>query len=210
MKEEKHEKPDKPDKQDKTEPILEFVHSNAITILILLSFSILLSFPERHWVDAGFGLLCMYVWVYFVHRLLHAIPEDSVFQYLNTHVLFHHHKHVERTTDLSIETLNNLAMSFSVLYIQWLTGVWVVPTSVILLYAFVYTSTHIINYSMFGSQTHRNHHKDMTTNYGPDTLDHVFGSNYDSTFEDLTPISLNAIGSFVVVYGLKQYFQWKN
>ena len=101
-------------------------------------------------------------------------------------------------------------MSFSVLGVQWLTGIWIVPVSVILFYACVYTSAHIVNYSMIGSQTHRNHHKDLTTNYGPDTLDHFFGTNYDDTFEDLTPISLNAIGSFVVVYGLKQCLDWKH
>lgn len=101
-------------------------------------------------------------------------------------------------------------MSFTVLVLQWLTGIWVVPISVILLYAFTYTSTHIINYSIFGSDIHRKHHQNMNTNYGPDTLDHMFGTSNDGKFEDLTPISLNAIGSFVIVYLLKEHFHWKN
>lgn len=191
--------------------LLDFVDSTGITILVLFICSILLSSPERHWIHAGFGIGFMYFWVYFVHRGLHTIPKDSIFNKLNTHYVFHHQpiKLLNRNIELMIETFNDLSMSLSVLLIQWLTGIWIVPTSVILFYAFVYTSTHIINYSIIGSETHRNHHKDMGTNYGPDTLDHIFGSSYDDTFEDLMPISLNAIGAFIAVYGLKQYFDWK-
>jgi len=100
-------------------------------------------------------------------------------------------------------------MSFSLLFLQWLSGLWIVPISVIVFYAVTYTSVHIINYSIIGSETHRNHHKDTTTNYGPDTLDHIFGTSYDDTYEDLMPISLNAVGAFVFVSCLKHHFNWK-
>ena len=202
---------DTQEKPKKRPIILEFIDSTGVTILVLFIFSILLSFPERHWFHAGFGLGIMYFWVYIVHKSIHMVPTHGIFKYMNTHYLLHHQpqKLIDRRIELCIETITDLAMSFSLMFLQWLTGVWVVPISVIIFYAFTYTSVHIFNYSIIGSETHRNHHKDTNTNYGPDTLDHIFGTNYDDTFEDLMPISINAIGAFIAVYALKQHFNWK-
>ena len=194
------------------ESVIKFIQATTLTSFTLLLFCMILSFPERQWYEAFIGLLIMYVWVYFVHRSLHELPLDSFLQSLNTHYLFHHqpNKVLDRKIELAIEMVNDFFMSFSVLILQWITGIWIVPISVILFYAFTYTSTHIINYSIIGSEIHRNHHRNMHTNFGPDTLDHMFGTSYDGTFEDLNPIALNAIGAFVLVYILKEHIQWKN
>jgi hypothetical protein len=192
--------------------ILNVIDSTAITISVIFVCSVILASPERHWLHAGIGIGIMYFWVYFVHRAIHGLPKDGIFQYINTHYIFHHqhNKLLDRRVELVLETLTDLGMSISLFVIQWLTGIWLVPISVILFYALTYTSTHIINYSIVGSETHRNHHKDSDTNYGPDTLDHLFGTSYDDKYEDLTPIALNAIGAFIVVYALKQQFNWKH
>jgi sterol desaturase/sphingolipid hydroxylase (fatty acid hydroxylase superfamily) len=192
--------------------VKDILFSTSITISVIFICSVILSSPERNWLSAGFGIGFMYFWVYFVHRGIHALPKDGIFEYINTHYIFHHQplKLLDRRIELMLELITDLNMSLSVLLIQWLTGIWLVPTSIVLFYAFTYSSTHIINYSIVGSQTHRNHHGNMDTNYGPDTLDHLFSTSYDDTYEDLTPISLNAIGAFVAVYGLKQYIGWKD
>lgn len=192
--------------------ILDIIDSTGITITVLFICAVLLVSPERYWLSAGFGIGFMYFWVYFVHRGIHAIPKDSIINQFNTHYLFHHQpeKLLDRRIELMFETITDLGMSLSVWFIQWLTGVWLIPLSVILLYAITYSSTHIFNYSIVGSETHRNHHKDTDTNYGPDTLDHLFSTSYDGKFEDLTPIALNAVCAFIVVYGLKYYFGWKD
>lgn len=197
---------------EKRHILLDVLDSTGITISVIFLCSVILAAPERHWLSAGFGIGFMYFWVYLVHRGIHHLPKDGIFQYTNTHYLFHHQhdKLLDRRVELALETITDASMSLSVLLIQWLTGIWLVPISVILFYALTYTSTHIINYSIIGSETHRNHHKNTDTNYGPDTLDHLFGTSYDDKFEDLTPISLNAIGAFIIVFWLKQHFQWKN
>lgn len=198
--------------EKKRHVLLEIFDSTGITISVIFLCSVILASPERHWLSAGFGIGCMYFWVYLVHRGIHMLPKDGIYQYVNTHYIFHHQpqKLLDRRVELLLEMCTDLSMSFSVLAIQWLTGIWLVPISVILFYAFTYTSTHIINYSIIGSETHRNHHKNTDTNFGPDTLDHLFSTSYDDKYEDLTPISLNAIGAFVLTYALKQHFKWKN
>ena len=191
--------------------VLKFLDTTTVTLLTLFILCILSS-PERHWFHAGFGLVVMYFWVYLIHRGIHALPKTGIFEYINTHYLFHHQplKLIDRRVELMLETVTDMSMSLSLLALQWATGVWFVPTSVILFYAFTYTSTHIFNYSIIGSETHRNHHKNLDTNFGPDTLDHLFGSNYDDTMEDLMPIAINGVCSFAVVYALKQHFKWKD
>ena len=196
----------------KRDSVMKFVGTTSLTSLVLLVFSIVLSSPEKEWYQAVIGLMIMYVWVYFVHRSLHSLPMDNFLQNFNTHYIFHHgpEKILDRRIELAIEMVNDFFMSFSVLVVQWITGIWIVPISVILFYAFTYTSAHIINYSIIGSETHRKHHINMHTNFGPDTLDHIFGTSFDGKFEDLMPISVNAIGAFVAVYILKDHIQWKN
>jgi len=49
----------------------------------------------------------------------------------------------------------------------------------------------------------------MDTNFGPDTLDHLFGSNHDENKEDLMYLTPNAVISFFATMGLKQVFQWE-
>ena len=187
--------------------ILDVIRTNALTMCVLLAFSVLLSSPERSPFAAVLGLFVIYGWVYFVHRGLHMLPTSI----LNPHVYFHHQhdKTIDRRVELCIETANDLFMSFSLLLVQNLVGLHLVPTSVVVFYGLLYTSVHIVNYSIFGSETHRNHHRRMLTNYGPDTLDHLFGTSTDGIWEDLSPITMNAVVVAPLVLGLKEVFDWK-
>lgn len=181
-------------------------------MLVLLAFSVLIVGSDRSpWVTAA-GLLIVYGWVYFVHRGIHLLPTTGPLSFLNPHVLFHHRhdSEMDRRLELAIETANDLWMNLSLLVVQLFLGVSLVPTSVIVFYALLYTSVHIVNYSIVGSPTHQHHHRQMNTNYGPDTLDHLFGTSTDGTWEDLTPITVNACIAALVTMGLKQVVQWKD
>jgi len=192
--------------------VLEFLSTNGLTIGTLLAFAMLVATPERSAIDAGFGLVIIYGWVYFFHRLLHVFPTDSPLSYLNPHIRFHHQhqKSLDRRVELAIEAVNDLFLSLSLLLVQRYFGFPLVPTSVILFYAILYMSTHIFNYSIVGSTTHRKHHMDPQTNFGPDTFDQLFGTSYDGQMEDLAPIMVNAALTVPIVLGLKQFFDWKD
>jgi len=190
--------------------VLTVVRTSLLTMLVLMAFAVLVT-ERSPWV-AAFGLLIAYGWVYFVHRGIHLLPTSGPISYLNPHVLFHHQhdKEIDRRLELLMETVNDLAMNLSLLVVQGLLGVSIVPTSVIVFHAITYTSVHIFNYSVVGSPTHRNHHRHMYTNYGPDTLDHLFGTSTDGTWEDLTPVTLNACFAVIATLGLKYVIDWKD
>ena len=192
--------------------LLDWIDAYGMIILAAGCFSILLVSPERSGFAAILGLSFMYFWVYFFHRCLHELPTEGPLRYINTHWIFHHQplKILARWVELLLETINDSAMSLTVLWLQGMTGIWLVPTSVILFYAIWYTSVHIVNYSIIGSPVHKDHHKNVGTNFGPDVLDQLFGTSHTGVKEDLVPFCLNMILAFFIVYGLKQTFKWKD
>jgi sterol desaturase/sphingolipid hydroxylase (fatty acid hydroxylase superfamily) len=192
------------------ENLLEWLNNYGISIVSAGAFAILLASPEAGIVQSILGLSIMYFWVYFVHRALHFLPTEGPLRYLNTHWIFHHQplKLLPRPVELCLETINDMVMSLSVLVIQYLTGIWIVPPSIILFYALWYTSVHIVNYSIIGSPVHRDHHKNVGTNFGPDVIDQMFGTNHEPTKEDLIPLSPNMVLAFSIVFALKQCIHW--
>lgn len=181
-----------------------------MTILAAGACAVLLTTPDRTVVSAIFGLSFMYFWVYFFHRALHYLPTEGPLRYLNTHWIFHHQplKILDRRVELALEMINDLLMSLTVLWLQGMLNIWIIPTSVILFYALWYTSVHIVNYSIIGSPVHRDHHKNVGTNFGPDVLDQLFGTNHMPTKEDLIPLAPNMVVAFGVVFLLKQCIKW--
>jgi hypothetical protein len=139
--------------------------------------------------------LFIWLWIYGIHRLYHNIPSTGIFYYLNTHIAFHHaeHKTIPPWLDLTIETIQNMVW-FAILYfLQEVSGVHLVPSRIILLSMLVYVSVHIVNYSMIGSDKHTKQHENPHINYGPDFLDHMFGTNSDDSFEDMIGFVPNTI-----------------
>jgi sterol desaturase/sphingolipid hydroxylase (fatty acid hydroxylase superfamily) len=194
----------------KTFDVTAFLSKQVPTIFVIWICSIFLAYPDRNLVQITVGVIFVEFWIYFIHRLGHSMPKDGILGMLNTHWQFHHqhHKLLDRRVELIIEMFTDLSMNFTLLGIQWLTGVWFVPFSIILYHALVYTSVHIINYSMVGSETHKKHHLNHDTNYGPDTMDHIFASSEDGELEDMTPILINAFLGFGLVFYLKSVYGW--
>jgi len=190
--------------------LLDWLNHYGISILAAGAFAILLASPEAGIVETILGLSIMYFWVYFVHRALHFLPTEGPLKYINTHWIFHHQplKLLPRSIELFLETINDMVMSLSVLAIQYITGIWIVPPSIILFYGIWYTSVHIVNYSIIGSQVHRDHHKNVGTNFGPDVIDQMFGTNHEPMKEDLIPLAPNMVIAFGIVFALKQCIHW--
>lgn len=153
------------------------------------------------------GVFLVHGWVYFVHRGLHLAHAAGVLDILNTHMVYHHqsNKTIPRYLELFYEALTDLSMNLSLIPVQWLLGIELIPIPVILLFALTYSSIHIINYSIVGSTFHRRHHMTLDKNYAPDAMDHLCGTNYNEEFEDLNPTSLNVAGVVTVLYLLKDH-----
>ena len=192
--------------------LLDWIDAYGLVILVAGAFAVLLVQPERGFVSAIGGLTIMYFWVYLFHRALHFLPTEGPLKYINTHWIFHHQplKILDRRVELFLEAINDMAMSLTVLWLQGMTGVWLVPTSIILFYAIWYSSVHIVNYSIIGADVHRDHHRNVGTNFGPDVLDQLFGTSHTGVKEDLVPFAVNMVVAFLVVLSLKQFVQWRD
>lgn len=170
--------------------------------------SLVLGHPEYPWWQATAGIVFMYFWIHTIHRLLHLVPTTGIMGLINTHMKYHHQpadaKPLPRWIELVFETATDMGMNLLLLVIQWLSGVVIVPSAIIVFFTLTYMSVHILNYSIIGSETHRRHHTGLDVNYGPDTIDHIMGTNYDSTWEDMTPIIFNSAVVFVIVNYIKQ------
>jgi sterol desaturase/sphingolipid hydroxylase (fatty acid hydroxylase superfamily) len=194
------------------ENISDWLAHYGMTIFIGAALSVILCSPERNGIIAIVGILIAYFWAYFAHRLIHVLPTEGPLKYLNTHWIFHHQplKILDRRVELFFEFINDMCMSLSLLLIQYISGVWIVPTSVIVFHALWYSSVHIFNYSIIGSTIHRDHHAHVYKNFGPDVIDNLFGTNHDNIKEDILYLTPNAVLAFAATLLLKQAIQWKD
>lgn len=153
------------------------------------------------------GVTLVHIWVYLVHRGLHLLPD--LFAPLNTHMTYHHEsepKTLSRWLELTFEVGVDMAMVTSLWGLQWLTGVTIVPPAMILLFALAYSSVHLIQYSLIGSDIHRIHHETKVYNYSPDFVDHLFGTNYNGILENTNWFIPNILGSFLVLWPFRAVF----
>ena len=80
---------------------------------------------------------------------------------------------------------------------------------IIILWALLYSSYHLINYTLKNpNNTHTEHHINYNTNYGPDFMDILLGTKYDTNHIDNNndgAINLIIITIFLL---LLQYFYY--
>jgi len=161
------------------------------------------------------GIILIFLELYWAHRFVHAVIPESIVHKINPHVPYHHAKvkAMSRTNELLLEVFGvDLPHVFYVMSGQFIgyliTGIWFIPITVILVSHIMYSMAHLINYSLVGHKVHRAHHLNVDINYGPDIMDHLFGTNGDPTIEDpiihLVPL-LIGLGS---VWFLKRWIGW--
>ena len=138
-------------------------------------------------------------YVYFIHRLFHYIPENY-----NLHLLIHH-KLEPSFVNFLIELILNILFFVSLYLICIFLNFKFINPIIIFYSGFIYTTTHMINYSLLHlNRCHRLHHtlindKNLDTkNYGPDVFDHIFKTNYDNYFENNAHVLINIIVGFFI------------
>ena len=100
-----------------------------------------------------FSIIFLYYYSYFIHIFFHNLPDS-----LNPHFIHHNNKELPRLINLLIETLTDI-LFFVILYgFQKLINYEIFPSILILYYGIIYISVHIINFSLFGVESHKKHH----------------------------------------------------
>lgn len=149
----------------------------------------------------------VYLSYYCIHRfVLHNMS-------FNPHVYVHHYKYfqVHRYVELGIDFLFEM-FSFAVvpLLLQYWLNIWIVPPTIVILITLFLSFGHLFNYSLLGSDIHKAHHTDSTTNFGPDFMDHLLGTNASPEYEDTLQHIPALVQACIVTHFAKAYFQWKD
>lgn len=186
----------------------KIIKNYTLAFLTIWFGAMLLKGPDTSVFAITIGIYLIHGWVYFVHRSLHILPRTWPIKEINTHIRYHHQndKEISRPLELFFEFLTDTAMNLSVVPLQWLLGITIIPLPCVLLFTLTYSSIHIINYSMFGSEFHKRHHITMDKNFAPDAMDHIIGTNFNEEYEDLNPTCLNLIVCTFLLYLLKDQF----
>lgn len=186
-----------------------FFKEQFIPSLNLSVFLLLLTYKKYSPVFVGFALGILMVYIYFVHRFLHALPSM-----INIHVNYHHNgiennsNIITKYLNLSIEMLTNILVFVVFYYIQKIAFNNCIPGIIIFYYGFLSVTSHIINYSIFhASNTHLLHHtisedvtKNKTCNYGPDMIDHLFSTTCNDEIENYNHLIPNTLMAFLITY----------
>jgi len=143
-----------------------------------------------------------WLWTYVSHRILHS--SHNILFFINTHTSHHHsyNKKIPKYLDLILETIQDIWTYVIVFLIQESLSIHIVPIHILFLIGLTYVSIHIINYSIFGSDTHSAHHRNPNVNFGPDYFDHIFGTNATEEFEDMSHMIPNLLLVSMITYYL--------
>ena len=166
--------------------------------MIIVLFGIILTYKTISPFYSTFIIFGLGFYAYFVHILLHMIPEKY-----NFHLILHHNKESENNILHNIKAIFlDICCFFILYYFQILINYEVFPPILILYYSIIYITVNNINYSIFNIGNHKNDYlldkEKMNTNFGPNSLDHLLGTNQDSVFEHMYHYILNIIFAFLV------------
>ena len=168
-------------------------------------FAYLIAYPRVSYIKAISSAYLMALLYNFEHRLLHMFP--------NLHLNMHHMKQIKlpRSVELLLEYIFEFCWFAGVpLALQYVTGVWIIPPTIVLFVVFTLTNVHILWYSTVKTETHSAHHKDPTKNFGPSFVDHLIGTNATEKYEDMNQFVPFVLMSALVLHFVKNYFQWKD
>jgi sterol desaturase/sphingolipid hydroxylase (fatty acid hydroxylase superfamily) len=183
---------------------LKFIYFQHIVLFIAFNFIFLLTYKKYSPIVITLSIFFVCLYSYFYHVIAHKIPRQ-----FNIHTLFHHNhkdneKQINFIINLIIETFFNIFLFYIIYKAQQIMNVNYIPNIIIFFIGLLYTSVHIINYSIFHlDQAHVLHHlsnNDKTCNFGFDALDHLFGTNCNNKYENMCHFIPNILLTFLITY----------
>jgi len=167
--------------------------------------SLFLVYPQYSAFSIAIQLIAINLWVYWIHRLSHALPNQP----WNYHIYSHHNKQLglSRPLELVCEFLTDFSWFLLLLALKFGFHMDFLSSSLILFVGLWYSSVHVLNLSLGNHIEHKIHHIDYNYNYGPAYIDFLFGTlkvdkDYTADFE--IP---NGLAAFGIVKVLQPFFQ---
>jgi len=184
--------------------LIKYIYNHYQYDVLICLFGVILTYKTISPIYSTIIIISLIYYSYFTHILLHIIPEKY-----NPHLTFH--KFNNNNTDQHFMKNINISLVFKALidvgvfvilyYFQILINYELFPPILILYYGIIYITVHNINYSLFHLGNHKYHLVDSgkkTTNFGPDSIDHLLGTNYNSKYEHMYHYIPNIIFAFLL------------
>jgi len=182
------------------------INHHFLSLFIVFILATVLTYKTFPPIQIWVSLILLYYYSYIIHIFFHYLPEN-----INMHVIFHHLNDENNSIfikffNLYIECLSNILIFVMFYFVQKIYYINFVPAIIIFYYGFIYTTIHIINYSLFHcSKAHVLHHEyagdiKKSCNYGLDIMDQIFLTTCDNTIEDQNHILLNILFAFFASY----------
>jgi hypothetical protein len=185
--------------------LLKFFYYQFIVLFLIFICIYLLTYKKHSITVITLSMLGLYLYAYLNHICLHIIPKM-----LNVHLLIHHtptESNLVHSINLILETIVDLLVFYFIYYLQYAMHVNYIPNIIIFFYALLYSSIHIINYSIFHlDKSHVLHHATNNSNnkkdcnFWPDTLDHLLSTNCDNRYENMYHYIPNILIIFLITY----------
>jgi len=176
------------------ETFKKYLYNHQPYQIIIVLFGIILTYKTISPFYSTFLIFGLGFYSYFMHVVLHMIPEKY-----NPHLLIHHN--INKPDKNIFHNIKSIILDiccfFILYYFQILINYELFPPILILYYSIIYITVNNINYSILHLGNY-SHYLDKTTNFGPDPVDHLLGTNNNETFEHMYHYILNIIFAFLV------------
>ena len=188
--------------------VLEFVRSYGIVIFSWLLMISMLGIPEFTIVSSTIQVLILLLWTYFGHRLAHDMTYMNP---INPHIFIHHLNlyNLPRWVNLLQEAIFNMSSFLIILVVQYILGLHLFSTSIVICTGLLYVLIHIGDYSIISNKGHVNHHKFHTCNYAPDFMDVLFNTRcekQDEPYENHNIEIFHGIAAVAISFLLKNQY----
>jgi hypothetical protein len=193
--------------------IEEFMQAYLAVIVGWFAMISILGLPAFSLASCVFQTMLLLGWTYFGHILAHYVSENEYIHYINPHIFIHHNNElgVPRWLNLLQESITNMLSFLILLWLQYLVGIEVFSTSIVVSVGLLYVIVHIADYSILGNAGHKLHHEKGRCNYAPDFMDVLFDTRCEPPEEPYVNTDHQLIHGAIAVgitAGLKWLFQW--
>lgn len=189
--------------------ILKFVSVNFILGMTMLLGAFIINYKTNDCiVRTILTFLLITFWTYIVHIAMHIYKENPIGK---MHDIHHNSLYKNELSADIFEVLINIILIGGVIWIPFMmvlekySGYRLINHYIILVWALVFTTYHLVNYHQLNDEVHKQHHKeDGTNNYGPEWYDILFNTKAEhSNIEDMNSGIINMALTTLGVLSLK-------
>lgn len=226
-------------KDFKIETLYKSLEINKYFFLILaLSLSVYCHYKNKSFTSSLLTFVLMTFLGYLAHVISHSFNANESFEKLENKTFFTSNEYtkplIKKTCDfidfhdkihhdtkinkeplnIFYEVVNNFLIQGGLVYLFYIVSRYIEP-EMFILWAFMYTTIHHVNYAIIGSEEHKQHHANKYTNYGLDIWDIIFntkpeekegvsegtgGKEGEQTPENFNHIIFNLLVGLVILY----------